>query len=264
MSQPTAIAIAAHPDDIELMMAGTLLRLRDAGYAIHVMNVANGCCGSMTEDASTTAARREVEAQEAARTLGAVWHPPIANDLEVFYDDRLLRKMAAVIREVAPSIVLLQSPQDYMEDHMNSSRLGVTAAFTRGMPNYQTDPPRDPVSGETTVYHALPWGLRGPLGERITATRYVDIGDTLATKRDALACHASQKEWLDQSQGLDSYLTTMEEMSAAVGAMSGRFEYAEGWRKHLHLGFCAPEADPLRDALSNHIYITDEETESCR
>ena len=55
-----AFAIVAHPDDIEFMMAGTLILLRDAGYEIHYMTVADGSCGSMQHDAATTAAiRRE-------------------------------------------------------------------------------------------------------------------------------------------------------------------------------------------------------------
>jgi hypothetical protein len=41
----------------------------------------------------------------------------------------------------------------------------------------------------------------------------------------------------------------MEDMSLAVGRMSKRFKYAEGWRRHLHFGFCGPEADPLAQAL---------------
>ena len=43
---PTALAIAAHPDDIEFVMAGTLLRLAETGWSIHYFNIANGCCGS--------------------------------------------------------------------------------------------------------------------------------------------------------------------------------------------------------------------------
>jgi hypothetical protein len=41
----------------------------------------------------------------------------------------------------------------------------------------------------------------------------------------------------------------MEDMSLEVGRMSGRFQHAEGWRRHLHLGFCGPEDDPLAEAL---------------
>ena len=63
----------------------------------------------------------------------------------------------------------------------------------------------------------------------------------------------SQKVWLDESQGHNSYLVTMSELDAEVGRLSGgKFAYAEGWRRHLHLGFCDPDDDPLRDALGKH------------
>ena len=62
---PRVFAVAAHPDDIEFVMAGTLLQLGDAGYELHYMNVANGCCGSSVTDAATTASIRRGEAQEA-------------------------------------------------------------------------------------------------------------------------------------------------------------------------------------------------------
>lgn len=65
-----------------------------------------------------------------------------------------------------------------------------------------------------------------------------------------LACHRSQKEWLDASQGLDSYLNTLRELDAQVGSMSQRFQYAEGWRKHLHLGFGGANDDPLVSVLT--------------
>lgn len=261
MASPVAMAIAAHPDDIELMMAGTLALLGRAGYELHMMNIANGSCGSATEDAESIARRRGEEARASAAVLGAAFHPPIVNDLEIFYDEPTLRRVAAVVREAAPRILLLHSPQDYMEDHMCASRLGVTAAFSRGMANYRTDPPREPVDGDVTVYHALPWGLRGPLRETIRAGHYVDIQSTLDLKRDALACHESQKKWLDETQRLDSYLTTMEDMARAMGRMSGRFDVAEGWRRRIHLGFCAPEADPLRDALGpDLVHMAEEDT----
>jgi LmbE family N-acetylglucosaminyl deacetylase len=148
---PRAIAIAAHPDDIEFYMAGTLLLLREAGWETHYMNVSTGNVGSMTMSSLETERVRGLEAQQAAKLLGATWHAPIANDLEIFYDDRTLRRLAAVIREVEPTIVLTHSPEDYMEDHMNTARLAVTAAFARGMPNYQTIPEQQAVKADVTV-----------------------------------------------------------------------------------------------------------------
>lgn len=259
---PSALAITAHPDDIEFMMAGTLILLGKAGFDLHMMNIANGCCGSATEPAEVIAARRWEEAQAAARVVGATAHPPLVDDLTIGYDQTQLRRLAAVVRAVAPTILLIHSPQDYMEDHMNGCRLAVTAAFTRGMPNFETLPPTPPVVNEVTLYHALPYGLRDGLRRRVRAGQYVDISGALAQKRAALACHRSQKEWLDVSQGLDSYLNTMAEMSAEVGRMSGAFEYAEGWRRHAHLGFCAENADPLGAALGAlHVVDAAYETE---
>ena len=65
----------------------------------------------------------------------------------------------------------------------------------------------------------------------------------------------SQKAWLDVSQGMDSYLQTMEDLSLTVGKMSRQFQHAEGWRRHLHLGFSQTESDPLRDSLGKDFLL---------
>jgi len=252
----TAFAVAAHPDDIEFMMAGTLLLLGEAGYGLHYMNVANGSCGSMTMDAAETVRVRAGEARAAAQSLGATWHAPLVDDIQIYYTPELVARLCAIVREVNPTILLLPSPQDYMEDHMNAARLMVTAAFCRNMPNFPTDPPTPPVTGEMAVYHALPYGLKGPLAEPIRPDFVVDVSAVIGPKRAALACHKSQKEWLDRSQGIDSYLKTMEEMTAAVGRMSGRFAFGEGWRRRSHLGFGGEAFDPLREALGVRVATT--------
>ena len=256
MGKPTVFAVAAHPDDIEFMMAGTLVLLGQAGYEMHMMNVCNGSCGTATENYESIVARRTEEAREAANTLGAVFHPPLVDDLGLFYERATVDRMVSIMRAVNPSILLLSSPQDYMEDHMNACRVAVTAAFCRGMRNYPAIPPREPVSEDVTVYHALPYGLHDNLRRLVHAGQHVDIESVLPIKRAALACHKSQKEWLDASQGLDSYLITMENMAQAMGTQSHCFVYAEGWRRHLHLGFCSEQADPLSDALGARCTIS--------
>lgn len=251
----SAIAIAAHPDDIEFCMAGTLLLLRRAGWEIHYLNLSTGNCGSESLSPARTRAVRRREAQQAAKILGARWHLPLCDDLEILYDLRTLRRLAAVVRAVKPSIVLTHSPQDYMEDHTNTCRLAVTAAFARGMPNFRTAPARRAIAGDVTVYHAMPHGLRDGLRRRVTPGAFVNTTAVHATKRAALAAHASQKAWLDASQGMDSYLRAMDGMSLAVGRMSRRFQHAEGWRRHLHLGFRAMDGDPLAQALGTDCQI---------
>ena len=253
MPAPAALAIFAHPDDIEFVAAGTLLHLRDAGFAIHYLNLSGGDCGSMTTGPEETRAIREREGRAAAAILGATFHESLAADLCIFYEERLLRRLAAVVRQVQPRIVLTHSPEDYMEDHMNTARLAVTAAFARGMPNFATDPPVPPVAGDVAVYHAMPHGLCDGLRRPVVPDLYVDTTAVQGVKRQALAAHASQKEWLDATQGMDSYLDAGDEAARAVGRMSGRFAYAEGWRRHLHLGLSATDDDPLAAALSSGI-----------
>ena len=236
-------------------MAGTLCLLRQAGHETHYLNLANGSCGGALHSAARLRAIRRREGQAAARILGATFHPSLVDDLDVYYDRPTLRKLAAIIREVSPRIVLAPSPQDYMEDHTNTCRLAVTAAFVCGMRNFITTPRLPPAAGELTVYHAMPHGLRGPLRERVVPGIFVNTAGVHKTKTVALAAHASQQEWLNSSQRMDGPLQTMERFSREVGAMSGRFEHAEGWRRRLHYGFCAEKADPLREALGRSCVI---------
>jgi LmbE family N-acetylglucosaminyl deacetylase len=201
---------------------------------------------------------RGAEAKAAAKLLGATHHPSFVNDIDILYEQDLLARVGAVMRKVNPTLLLVPSPDDYMEDHMNAGRLAVSAAFCRGMRNFPTTPRVKPVTDEVTIYHALPYGLRDGMRRRIFPEYYADITSVLAKKREMLACHKSQKEWLDLSQGLDAYLTTMEEMRAEVGGLSGAFAYAEGWRQHSHLGFCSPEADPLAEALGKRVKVNED------
>lgn len=253
---PRVLAIGAHPDDIEFVMAGTLLLLKDAGWEAHYLNVASGSLGSLTMAPEETARVRRREARAAARVLGARWHPPMCDDLEIFYDDRTLRRMCAVIREVRPGAILTHAPADYMEDHMNTARLAVTAAFARGIPGYRAIPRRPATAGSVTIYHASPHGLRDGLRRLVRPGAFVDTTTVQHRKRAALACHSSQRRFLDSTQAMDDYVGTMDECARALGRLSGRFRYAEGWRRHLHLGFCGADTDPLRDALGRRYLVS--------
>jgi LmbE family N-acetylglucosaminyl deacetylase len=248
-SKPVVLAVAAHPDDIEFMMAGTLLLLKQAGAEIHMWNLANGHCGTVRHSKEEIIRLRGEEARASAALAGAVCHAPLFDDLAIFYDGPSLARVAAVVREIRPVIVLTQSPQDYMEDHQNTTRLTVTAVFAKSMRNFETAPARPCWDAPAALYHVLPHGLRDGLGKPIACDAFIDTASVLATKRAMLACHKSQKEWLDVSQGMDAYLHEMEKMSEEVGRLSGRFAHAEGWRLHSPLGFGPAGFNPLRDLL---------------
>lgn len=249
------LALHCHPDDIEFMMAGTLFLLKEAGFEIHYMNMANGCHGSAEYSKEKATEVRRNEAMAAAEFLGADFHESITDDLGVYYTPDLIRKTLAVIRTVAPDIVLLPSPEEYMEDHMNTCRVGVTAAFCRAMPNYSSIPDVVPVGNDLTIYHAMPYGLTDGMRNKIIPDFYVDIESVIDKKKTMLGYHKSQKEWLDKSQGIDSYLDTMKDMSASMGKNSAVFNFAEGWRRHSHIGFSANEMKPLEEILAGKITL---------
>ncbi len=250
-TQPCVMAIGAHPDDVEFGMAGTLLLLRRAGCRLHVMSLADGSCGSSVMDGATTARVRAAESREAAKILDATWHPPLAVDLGIFYEKELLARLASLVRQIAPDIMLLPSPLDYMEDHTNTCRLAVTAAFSRGMPNYPVTPPQAALDQPVVLYHAQPHGHHDGLNRFQRPDFVIAIDDVIEIKTAALAAHQSQQAWLDASQTMSQYLITMQQLSRRMGEVAGgSCTFGEGWRRHNHLGFCEPESRPLETLLA--------------
>ncbi len=245
--KPKVLAVAAHPDDIEIGMGGTMLRLAEAGWELHYFNLSCGNGGSLEMDGESTARVRLDEAREGAARLGAVFYPPVARDLEIVYSVELLRKVAAVVRTVNPRIVLTHALRDYMEDHMETARLAVTAAFAKHVPNFASEPPLPGAPGDVAVYHAMPHGGHGPMREAVEPGCYIDITGVMDRKRHALEAHQSQQPWLDASQGMSSYVQSMVEASEAWGRRSGRFAAAEGWIHHQHEGLSRFDTDPLAD-----------------
>jgi len=230
-------------------MAGTVLLMKQAGCEVHTINLANGCVGSTEMGPAETAATRWKEAQASARLLGSVHHECMADDLEVFYTQELIKRVTALVRQVKPDIVLTQSMEDYMDDHMNTAKIAVTATFSRNIPSFRSIPDEPAVFEDAMLYHATPYILTDMMRRPIVPEIYVDVSTVMDRKEQLLACHASQKEWLDATQGFNSYLKTMRDLSEKVGTMSGKFRFAEGWRRHSHVGFTREDCNPLADLL---------------
>ena len=193
-----------------------------------------------------------MESMRSADLLGATYYPPICDDLDVFYNAKNFARVAAVVRMANPAIVLTHSPIDYMEDHMETCRLAVSAAFSKGVPNFASDPILPSCDGDVALYHAQPHGNRTPLGEEVIPQIAINIDAVLERKLAMLQCHQSQQQWLQSTQKMNSYLQTMLELCEEVARL-GKTEcrYAEGWRQHLHLGFAQKDFDPLRQLFGD-------------
>ena len=144
---------------------------------------------------------------------------------------------------------------------MITARLAVTAAFAHNNPNFRTDPERTAYAHDVTVYHCMPHGGCDSLRRAVTPGAWVNTAEVHDIALHALSAHDSQQSWLENSQGMGDYLQSMEDHARAMGRRSGRFEIAEGWWRHLHLGFSQAAIDPLADALGAD-YLVNQDFES--
>jgi len=142
-----------------------------------------------------------------------------------------------------------------MEDHSECARVMVMAAFCKGTRKFEIIPPRPPVTGDTYMYHAQPHGLRDAMNRYHPPETFVNVESVIAVKEQMLRCHASQKNWLDVSQGMDAYLEGMRQMCGEVARWAGPgWRYAEGFQRHCDIGFAAEERHPLSELLAEYAY----------
>ncbi len=239
-----ALSLLAHPDDAEILCAGTLLRLADAGWEIHIATVANGHGGSMTLPRHAIAEVRRQEGIAAAELIGATYHCLDEPDIEVVFDKPTNRKVIELVRRIAPSLMCTHPRHDYMLDHEQVHLLARAAAFSYSIPN-ASEHPLPPGSMIPWLYYCDPVEGNDPItGEPVTPTTYVDITTQIERKADMLACHASQRDWLRAHHGMDEYLDAMRRHSAMRGAQVG-VTYAEGFVQHR--GHPFPQTDLLAE-----------------
>jgi LmbE family N-acetylglucosaminyl deacetylase len=213
------LALHAHPDDVEFQCAGTLALLRERGHTVTIATMTPGDCGSAEHDAETISAIRREEARSAADLIGAAYVCLEFRDLAIFNDDDSRRRVTEMIRRARPEIILTAPPADYIADHEMTSLLVRDACFAASCPNYTTRQwePAAPMDKIPYLYFVDPLEGTDRWGRPVPPDFYVDVSVVFPTKRDMLACHASQRNWLLRQHGIDEYL----EMQARWGARRG-------------------------------------------
>ena len=121
---------------------------------------------------------------------------------------------------------------DYMVDHEVTGRLVRDACFAAGVPNFGTAGNEKPVSGIPHLYYFPPSGCIDNVGNPIEPHFVVDVSDEVELKKDMLACHASQREWLMRHHGMDEYIESMLRRGAKMGERIG-VHHAEGFLQHV-------------------------------
>ena len=237
----TVLTFLAHPDDAEILCAGTLVRLRDAGWAIHIATATAGDCGTMTENRWNISSIRTKEAAAAAKLIGATYHCLGEGDGLVVYDKGTIQKTVDLFRQIAPGLVFTHAAKDYMLDHEQVSLLARSATFLYGAPNISAHPLL-PGSRVPYLYYCDPVEGLDPLGHAIEPTTTIDISGQMETKSKMLACHASQREWLRAHHGMDEYIDAMKRHAQMRGKLIGTAA-AESFVQHR--GHAYPADDLL-------------------
>jgi LmbE family N-acetylglucosaminyl deacetylase len=246
------LAIHAHPDDLELFAGGTLALLAQAGHELTFVTLSNGDCGSTEYDAEELSRMRRAEAAASARLIGAEYAWGGFSDLVIFQDDASRRRVTSLLRRYRPDLVLTASPADYHCDHEAASRLVQDACFAASAPNYDTSA-YDPAPATESIPHLYfvdPVAGIDREHRAVLPQFLIDVESLLPLKRDMLACHASQRAWLQRQHGMDDYLETMEQWARERGALAG-LGAAEGYRQYV--GHPFPETPLLQDLLRDRV-----------
>lgn len=212
------LAIAAHRDDVEQTCGGTLVKASQHGQKTGILDLTRGEMGTRG-----TADDREREANDAAKILGVSWRRALDipdGRVENTWENRL--KVATVIRETRPRVIILPYWKGRHPDHYTASILGYEACFLAGLAKLGA---RGQGIGTSTGDHAIcelpphrPFKIvYATLYYDIRPTFVVDISDQFERKYDSILAYKSQ--FSDQEAGKDLF-PAHQEIRARVDAMA--------------------------------------------
>src|SRR5690348_8808294 len=166
MNDLDILAIAAHRDDVEQTCGGTLLKMAEVGHRTGILDLTQGEMGTRG-----SAEERAQEAAEAAKILQVSWREALDipdGRVENTWENRL--KVARVIRQTRPRVVILPYWEGRHPDHYMASKLGYEACFLAGLAKLAVSSQPSAVSSEQPLPHR-PFKI-------IYATLYHDVRPT--------------------------------------------------------------------------------------
>lgn len=183
-----ALVVAAHPDDAEISLGGTILRMVDRGAKVGVCDLTRGEMGTRGSEADRT---RETEA--ATRTLGLALRTNLGlpdGRVQVTLEAR--EALAALLREHAPDVVLAHHTEDLHPDHAACGQLAREAWYLAGLKRLAQEAAQAGLGDAPARRPKLLLHFQGHVA--FEPTLVVDIGEVWERKREVIRCYASQLE----------------------------------------------------------------------
>jgi bacillithiol biosynthesis deacetylase BshB1 len=213
------LAISAHPDDVELTCAGTLVTLKARGRSFGIVDLTGGEMGTRGD-----AARRAEEARRSADLLGAQFRETLDfgdGGLRHTRENELV--LIDVIRKHRPRLILTSYPEDRHPDHGRAGRIVTDAAFYAGLRKIQTPHPAH--RPQQTVYFSTAY-VHEP-------TFVVDVTAAMEVRRAAIRSFASQFHDPSSQEpqtilSQETFLQTIEARARHFGFLIGA-EFGEGF-----------------------------------
>lgn len=216
MNEIDVLAIFAHPDDVELTVGGTLLKMKSLGYRTGALDVTKGEMGTRG-----TVEGRAVETVEAAEILKL----DVRENLElpdghVWVNDETRTKLVRVLRRLQPKILLTHQIDDPHPDHHHIAQLVREAARLCSMQKYDGDFGQERTTAPMVAHNIF--------SQRVTPSFIVDISDFMEEKTAAIRAHKSQfynpnagKEELETRLTGKNFIAELENRSRYFGSLIG-------------------------------------------
>ncbi len=180
MSQVDILGIFAHPDDLELTVGGTMLKMKSLGYRTGALDVTRGEMGTRG-----TVEGRAKEAEDAAKILKLDVRENLGlSDGHVFVDNSSRAAMVRVLRRLKPKVIITHQLDDPHPDHDHIARLVRESARLSSMKNF------DPESGDEKI--PVPIVAHNIFSRHVIPSFIVDVSPFLEEKMDAIRAHRSQ------------------------------------------------------------------------
>jgi LmbE family N-acetylglucosaminyl deacetylase len=218
------LCVAAHPDDTEILCAGTLAKYVKQGHQVTIAVFTDGSIGDAVVKPEILAPIREKEARAAADLLGADFIWAGVTDELVFPNPEQRHLMIDVLRKADPDMIFTHSPNDYHPDHRYVGQLVFDSYFQKGLPSMPGQSLQACRFGKTQLYY-----MDNICGIGFNPTEYVDITAEFETKKAMLACHKSQFVAMEDLASTD--MNDMIEIHSRYRGLAAGCRYAEGFTR---------------------------------